>query len=75
MKYRHFGRTGLRVSEIALGTANFGTGWGHGADADTSRTMFDTYAHAGGNFVDTADIYQFGQSETLLGALSGARPL
>lgn len=73
MKYRHFGRTGLRISEIALGTGNFGTGWGHGADADTSRAILDAYAEAGGNFIDTADIYQFGQSETLLGDMLNGR--
>jgi aryl-alcohol dehydrogenase-like predicted oxidoreductase len=69
MKYTRFGRTGLRVSQLALGTGNFGTGWGHGADPDTSRAVFDAYAEAGGNFIDTADIYQFGQSEEMLGTL------
>lgn len=73
MKHKLFGRTGLRVSELALGTGNFGTGWGHGADADTSRAIFDAYADAGGNFIDTADVYQFGQSETLLGDLLQGR--
>ena len=68
MKYRHFGRkAGLRVSELALGTGNFGTGWGHGAERDEARKIFDRYAEAGGNFIDTANGYQFGQSETLLG--------
>ena len=52
MRYRPFGRTGLRLSAIALGTANFGTGWGHGADADTSRSILDAYSDAGGNFID-----------------------
>jgi aryl-alcohol dehydrogenase-like predicted oxidoreductase len=73
MKYKLFGRTGLRVSEIALGTANFGTGWGHGADAETSRAILDAFAEAGGNFIDTADIYQFGQSEEMLGELLQGR--
>lgn len=73
MKYRLFGKTGLRVSQIALGTGNFGTGWGHGADPDTSKSVFNAYAEAGGNFIDTADIYQFGQSEELLGALLQGR--
>ncbi|MDR6873060.1 aryl-alcohol dehydrogenase-like predicted oxidoreductase [Bosea sp. BE125] len=73
MKYKLFGRTGLRVSEIALGTANFGTGWGHGADAETSRAILDAFAEAGGNFIDTADIYQFGQSEAMLGELLQGR--
>jgi len=73
MKYTAFGKTGLMVSQLALGTGNFGTGWGHGADADTSKALFDTYADAGGNFIDTADIYQFGQSEQLLGDLLAGR--
>ncbi|QEL26407.1 aldo/keto reductase [Bosea sp. F3-2] len=73
MKYTPFGNTGLRVSQIALGTGNFGTGWGHGADPETSKAIFDAYAEAGGNFIDTADIYQFGQSEELLGTLLEGR--
>lgn len=73
MKYMPFGNTGLWVSQIALGTGNFGTGWGHGADRDTSKAVFDAYAEAGGNFIDTADIYQFGQSEELLGSLLQGR--
>ena len=73
MKYTPFGKTGLRVSQIALGTGNFGTGWGHGADPDTSKAVFNAYAEAGGNFIDTADIYQFGQSEELLGSLLQGR--
>jgi aryl-alcohol dehydrogenase-like predicted oxidoreductase len=68
MRYKIFGRhTGLRVSELALGTGNFGTGWGHGAERDEAKAVFDRYAEAGGNFLDTADTYQAGQSETLLG--------
>src|SRR6266478_5737933 len=73
MRYKIFGRqTGLRVSELALGAGNFGTGWGHGAEPDEARKMFDRYAEAGGNFLDTADSYQFGQSETLLGEFIAA---
>lgn len=73
MKYAPFGKTGLRVSQIALGTGNFGTGWGHGATPEISATIFNAYAEAGGNFVDTADVYQFGQSETILGGLLKGR--
>lgn len=69
MNYTSFGKTGLQVSQIALGTANFGTAWGHGADAETSKATFEGYAEAGGNFIDTADVYQFGQSEEILGSL------
>ncbi|MFD7441714.1 aldo/keto reductase [Streptomyces sp. NPDC059909] len=73
MRYTTFGRrTGLRVSEYALGTGNFGTAWGAGADPDESRRMFDTFAEAGGTFVDTADNYQFGESEKLLGQFLAA---
>ncbi len=74
MQYVPFGTTGLRVSQLALGTGNFGTGWGYGADVATSTAILDTYADAGGNFLDTADVYQFGQSEEILGkALVGRR--
>jgi aryl-alcohol dehydrogenase-like predicted oxidoreductase len=67
MRYRIFGRTGLRVSTLALGTGNFGTGWGYGSSRDEAKIIFDTYRDAGGNFIDTADQYQFGQSETMVG--------
>ncbi|RKG84385.1 aldo/keto reductase [Corallococcus terminator] len=68
MRYRLFGNhTGLRVSELVLGAGAFGTRWGHGADPQESRRIFDGYVEAGGNFIDTADGYQFGESETLLG--------
>ncbi|TXI49383.1 aldo/keto reductase [Mycolicibacter arupensis] len=72
MQYRTFGsHTGLRVSELALGTANFGTGWGSGAEFDDAKKMYTTYVEAGGVFLDTADAYQFGQSETFLADLIG----
>lgn len=73
MKYTVFGSTGLRVSQVALGTGNFGTRWGHGASPDDCKAVFDAYAEAGGNFIDTADVYQFGQSEELLGTLLEGR--
>lgn len=73
MKYTAFGKTGLRVSQVALGTGNFGTGWGHGADPDVAEAVFNAYAEAGGNFIDTADVYQFGQAEELLGKLLQGR--
>jgi aryl-alcohol dehydrogenase-like predicted oxidoreductase len=75
MRYTAFGRhTGLRVSEYGLGTANFGTGWGFGAELDESKRMFDRFADAGGTLIDTADSYQLGQSEQLLGEfLAGDR--
>jgi aryl-alcohol dehydrogenase-like predicted oxidoreductase len=73
MKYTVFGKTGVRVSQVALGTGNFGTGWGYGADPDVAEAVFNAYADAGGNFIDTADVYQFGQSEELLGTLLQGR--
>jgi aryl-alcohol dehydrogenase-like predicted oxidoreductase len=67
MKYTTFGRrTGLRVSEVGLGTANFGTGWGSGAEFDEARRIFDRFAEAGGTLIDTADAYQEGDSERFL---------
>ncbi|WP_166361967.1 aldo/keto reductase [Pseudomonas akapageensis] len=73
MRYKVFGRhTGLRVSELALGTGNFGTGWGHGAERDEAKKIFDGYVEAGGNFLDTANGYQAGQSEVLLGEFIAA---
>lgn len=67
MRYRIFGNTGLRVSTLALGAGNFGKGWGYGAEQDEAQRIYTTYREAGGNFIDTADQYQFGQSETMLG--------
>jgi aryl-alcohol dehydrogenase-like predicted oxidoreductase len=72
MRYTLFGRTGLRVSELALGTGTFGTAWGWGADAAESRAVFDRFVGAGGTLVDTADVYQFGQAETILADLIAA---
>ena len=73
MNYTTFGTTGLRVSQVALGTGNFGTGWGHGAAPKDSEAVFDAYTEAGGNFIDTADVYQVGQAEELLGKLIEGR--
>ena len=68
MRYTTFGRrAGLRVSEYALGTGNFGTGWGAGTERDEAKAIFDRFVEAGGNFIDTADTYQVGQSEQLVG--------
>lgn len=74
MRYKIFGPgTGLRVSEVALGTGYFGTAWGHGTEKDEARHVFDAYLAAGGNFIDTADGYQFGQSESMLGEFMAGR--
>ena len=70
MRYTLLGRSGLRVSEVALGTMTFGEAWGWGASEEESRRIFDAYAEAGGNFVDTACNYTDGQSEEIVGALT-----
>ena len=70
MRYTTFGRrSGLRVSEYALGTGNFGTAWASGADATAARVIFDRFAEAGGTLLDTAGMYQAGESEAILGDL------
>ena len=68
MKLKLLGRSGLRVSELALGTMTFGEAWGWGASKEESRRIFDTYVEAGGNFVDTACNYTGGESERFVGA-------
>ena len=74
MRYKLFGKhTGLRVSELVLGAGTFGTRWGHGAEPDEASRIFNAYADAGGNFIDTANGYQFGQSEEILGDLLSGR--
>ena len=67
MRYKLLGRSGLRVSELALGTMTFGEAWGWGASKDEARRIFDAYVEAGGNFVDTACNYTDGESEELVG--------
>jgi aryl-alcohol dehydrogenase-like predicted oxidoreductase len=74
MRYKLLGRTGLRVSEICLGTMTFGEDWGWGASKDESRKILDHFLDAGGNFVDTANLYTNGTSEAFLGEfLQGRR--
>lgn len=67
MRYKLFGRSGLRVSELALGTMTFGENWGWGASREASRAIFDAYAAAGGNFIDTANRYTEGTAEKFVG--------
>jgi len=72
--FRTLGRSGLVVSPLALGTMTFGTPrWG--SSEDVSADVFNAYVDAGGNFVDTADVYSSGQSEELLGRLINERKL
>ncbi|WP_406314711.1 aldo/keto reductase [Streptosporangium sp. NBC_01639] len=68
--YRLLGRSGMRVSPLALGTATFGTEWGWGAEQDDARKLFDLYVERGGNFIDTASTYTNGSSERMLGEFS-----
>ena len=67
MRYRLFGRSGLRVSEICLGTMSFGEEGGFGANEPTSHEVLDAYADRGGNFLDTANKYHNGQTEEYVG--------
>src|SRR5271167_3500822 len=67
MRYRLLGNSGLRVSEVALGTMTFGEDWGWGSAKDEARKIYDAYLEAGGNFIDTANLYTNGTSETFLG--------
>ncbi|MFN8357328.1 MAG: aldo/keto reductase [Spirosomataceae bacterium] len=67
MNYKLLGKSGLRVTELSLGTMTFGTEWGWGADYDTSKQIFETYANAGGNFIDTANRYTEGTAERWVG--------
>ena len=70
MRYRLLGPSGLRVSELALGTMTFGTAWGWGAEENECRRIVERFAAAGGNFVDTASNYTDGESERIVGALT-----
>ncbi len=71
MRYRLLGRSGLRVAEICLGTMTFGPDWGWGAAEAESRQMFEIYAAAGGNFIDTSGNYTEGTSERFIGRFLG----
>jgi aryl-alcohol dehydrogenase-like predicted oxidoreductase len=67
MRYKLLGRSGLRVSEICLGTMTFGESWGWGSSKEDSRVIYDAFREAGGNFIDTANYYTGGESEEFLG--------
>lgn len=67
MRYQLLGASGLRVSELCLGTMTFGEEFGIGVDEAESRQVFDAFLEAGGNFLDTANIYNLGSSERILG--------
>ena len=67
MHYKLLGRSGMRVSELSLGTMTFGETWGWGSSKEESKKVFDAYAEAGGNFIDTANRYTEGTSEEYVG--------
>jgi aryl-alcohol dehydrogenase-like predicted oxidoreductase len=69
MRYTLLGQSGLRVSEVALGTMTFGEAWGWGASRDECSRIFEAFAEEGGNFVDTACNYTDGESEEIVGEL------
>jgi aryl-alcohol dehydrogenase-like predicted oxidoreductase len=72
MRFRLLGRSGLRVSELCLGTMTFGEDWGWGGGVEDCRRMFDAFAGAGGNFIDTANLYTNGSSERIVAELIAA---
>jgi aryl-alcohol dehydrogenase-like predicted oxidoreductase len=70
MKYKLLGKSGLRVSELCLGAMTFGEDWGSflkGASKEESKKIFNLFVQAGGNFIDTANVYQNGTSEKYVG--------
>src|SRR5882762_5494486 len=67
MKYRLLGKSGLRVSEVSLGTMTFGEEFGWGSPKAEAQKVYETYREAGGNFIDTANFYTNGTSEKFLG--------
>src|SRR6266446_6677782 len=67
MKYRLLGKSGLRVSEAALGAMTFGDEWGWGSPKVEAQKVYETYREAGGNFIDTANFYTNGTSERFVG--------
>ncbi|GAB3808151.1 hypothetical protein GCM10027605_39980 [Micromonospora zhanjiangensis] len=67
MQQRPLGRSGLAVSRLALGTMT----WGRDTDADDGAAQLKSYLDAGGNLVDTADVYADGEAEAVIGSLLG----
>ncbi len=67
MRYKLLGKSGLKVSELCLGAMTFGDDWGWGSTKEESRKIYDAFVEAGGNFIDTADLYTNGTSERFLG--------
>jgi aryl-alcohol dehydrogenase-like predicted oxidoreductase len=67
MHFQLLGRSGLRVSDLCLGTMTFGDDWGWGSAKDEAKKVYDAYREAGGNFIDTANLYTNGTSERFVG--------
>jgi aryl-alcohol dehydrogenase-like predicted oxidoreductase len=67
MNYKILGRSGLRVSELSLGTMTFGTDWGWGSTKEEASLVFKNFSDEGGNFIDTANNYTNGTSESFIG--------
>jgi aryl-alcohol dehydrogenase-like predicted oxidoreductase len=72
--YVTLGRSGLRVSPLCLGCMTFGTEWGWGSSVEESQEILDRYLAAGGNFLDTANVYTKGHSEKIIGDHLGRHP-
>jgi aryl-alcohol dehydrogenase-like predicted oxidoreductase len=72
MQYKLLGNTGLRVSELCLGAMTFGEDWDWGANRETSQAIFEAFAEAGGNFIDTANVYTNGTSEKVRSEFVGS---
>src|SRR3546814_3708261 len=72
MRYSLLGRSGLRVSKLALGTMTFGPGADWSRSEEDCRPVFDAFVEAGGNFIDTANMYTGGESEKIVGRLVAA---
>ena len=75
MRYKLFGKSGLRVSELCLGAMTFGEEWGSmlpGSSKEEARKIFDLFVNEGGNFIDTANVYQKGTSENFVGEFIAA---
>ena len=70
MIYKTLGKSGLRVSELCLGTMTFGTEWGYGADKDEAQKQYHAFKDLGGNFIDTANLYTNGTSENFVGSFT-----
>jgi aryl-alcohol dehydrogenase-like predicted oxidoreductase len=72
-QHRLLGRSGLRVSPLALGTMTFGPDWGWGTERKQAQRMFDSYLDRGGNFIDSAGTYTGGTAERFLGEFAAGR--